>query len=119
MEERGMGTLTVRFRYLTGLKREVFRNARLVGSWDGSGRFSAVWSESPMTPGIAEDGCPCFTASVDLDAGEVGKVFRWGVRLDGPSGPNIWGIPTEIQDMNSMERFREFKLSTDEEARQQ
>ena len=84
-----MAMLAVRFRYLTGFKRELFSNARLVGSWDGSGRFSAVWSETPMTPGRAEDGCPCFVATVNLDAGEVGKRFRWGVRLDGPSGPNI------------------------------
>ncbi|MGO9600038.1 MAG: alpha-amylase family glycosyl hydrolase [Isosphaeraceae bacterium] len=114
-----MGTLAVRFRYLTGLKRELFRNARLAGSWDGSGRFSAVWSETPMTAGLAEDGCPCFTATVNFDPGEAGKRFRWGVRLDGPSGPNIWGIPTEIQDMNSMERYREFTLSADEAARDQ
>ncbi|HMB02574.1 MAG TPA: alpha-amylase family glycosyl hydrolase [Isosphaeraceae bacterium] len=114
-----MAMLAVRFRYLTGLKRELFRNARLVGSWDGSGRFSAVWSETPMTPGRAEDGCPCFIATVNLDTSEVGKRFRWGVRLDGPSGPNIWGIPTEIRDMNSMERYREFTLSADEAARDQ
>ena len=119
MEEERMAMLAVRFRYLTGLKRELFRNARLVGSWDGSGRFSAVWSETPMTPGRAEDGCPCFIATVNLDAAEIGKRFRWGVRLDGPSGPNIWGIPTEIQDMNSMERYREFTLSADEAARDQ
>ena len=50
--------LVVRFRYLTGLKRELFRNARLVGSWDGSGRFSAVWSETPMTPGRPKMAAP-------------------------------------------------------------
>ena len=114
-----MATLAIRFRYLTGLTRELFRNARLVGSWDGSGRSSAVWSEAPMTSGRAEDGCPCFVATVNLDAAEVGTRFRWGVRLDGPSGSNIWGIPTEIPDMNSMERYREFTLSTDEAARDQ
>lgn len=111
-----MPTLSVRFRYLTGLKRSLFRNARLVGSWDQSGRFSAVWSETPMAPVRAEDGCPSFTATVKFDAGEAGKLFRWGVRLDGPSGPNLWGIPTEIQDMNSAERYRQFILSADEAA---
>src|SRR5262249_1287834 len=97
-------------RYLTGLKREIFRNARLAGSWDSSGRFAQTWSETPMTPGRAEDGCPCFTASVDFDDSEVGKQFRWGMRLDGPAGPNVWGIPTEINDRMSSERYHEFEL---------
>jgi hypothetical protein len=43
---------------------------------------------------------------VRLDAAQVGTRFRWGVRLEGPSGPNIWGIPTEIQEVNSTERYR-------------
>ena len=63
-----------------------------------------------MMPGIAEDGCPCFTATVELDDSEVGKRFRWGVRLDGPSGPNVWGIPTEVNDAASSERYRIFEL---------
>ena len=105
-----MATITVQFRYLTGLKRDIFRNARLAGSWDSLGRLSPVWSETPMTPHRAEDGCPCFTAKVELAASEVGKRFRWGVRLDAPSGPNVWGIPTEVQDASSPERYREFEL---------
>src|SRR5438093_11407919 len=105
-----MAKITVRFRYLTGLKREMFRNARLAGSWDSLGRLSQVWSETPMTPGRAEDGCPGFTAKVELDASQIGKRFRWGVRLDGPSEPNVWGIPTEVKDANSAERYREFDL---------
>src|SRR4051794_29997632 len=108
-----MATLPVRFRYLTGLKRSIFRNARLAGSWDAAGRFAPAWSETPMTPGTAGDGCPCFTATVALDDRDVGKRFRWGVRLDGPPGANLWGIPTEINDMNSTERFREFELTAD------
>ncbi len=109
-----MTTVTVQFRYLTGLRREIFRNARLVGTWDDSGRYSAHWSETPMAEVRAEDGCPCFTATVALDAGEVGKRFRWGVRLDGPGGSNLWGIATEINDRNSSERYREFTLSAEE-----
>ncbi len=45
-----MTKIAVRFRYLTGLKRDIFRNARLAGSWDSSGRFAQTWSEMPMTP---------------------------------------------------------------------
>jgi 1,4-alpha-glucan branching enzyme len=108
-----MATVPVQFRYLTGLPRSIFRSARLAGSWDGQGRASETWSETPMTPGTAEDGCPCFTAEVAFDPGEVGKRFRWGVRLDGPPGANLWGIPTEVNDMNSTERYREFDLAAD------
>ncbi|HEY1858985.1 MAG TPA: alpha-amylase family glycosyl hydrolase, partial [Gemmataceae bacterium] len=111
-----MATVPVLFRYLTGLKRCLFRNARLAGSWDNSGRFAPVWSETPMTPGVAEDGCSSFTATVDFDAGEIGKRFCWGVRLDCPSGANIWGIATEINDVNSTERFREFELKADSDS---
>ena len=61
-----------------------------------------------MTSGRAEDGCPCFTATVELDDSGVGMAFRWGVTVDGPEGANVWGIPTEVNDMNSTERYREF-----------
>ncbi len=30
--------------------------------------------------------------------------------LDGPQGSNFWGIPTEVQDVNSVERHRQFRL---------
>src|SRR5213594_1854097 len=114
-----MAKVAVRFRYLTGLKRQIFRKARLTGSWDGAGRFSPVWSETPMSPGTAEDGCPCFTATVHLDDAEIGTRFRWGVRLDGPGAANLWGIPTEVNDMRSAGRFREFELTAAPESRQQ
>jgi len=114
-----MATIAVRFRYLTGLKREIFRNARLTGSWDAAGRFSPVWSETPMVPGIAEDGCPCFTATVELDDAQLGTRFRWGVRLDAPGAPNAWGVATEVPDMQSTDRFREFELTSAPDSRQQ
>ena len=114
-----MATVAVQFRYLTGIKRPIFRSARLTGSWDATGRFSPVWRETPMAPGTAEDGCPCFTATVLLDEAELGTRFRWGVRLDGPSGANHFGVPTEVNDMRSAERFREFELTAAPESRQQ
>ena len=43
-----MAQVTVQFRYLTGLKRRIFRNARLVGNWDQQGRESLTWSDAPM-----------------------------------------------------------------------
>ena len=62
-----MATITVQFTYLTGLKREIVYNPRLTGSWDANGRYSNQWSSVPMQQTIADDGCPCFTATVRLD----------------------------------------------------
>jgi 1,4-alpha-glucan branching enzyme len=106
-----MAAQTIEFQYLTGLKREIFRNARLRGSWDSSGRFSNDWTELPMHDAVGEDGCPMFRASVALDLADRHRTFKWGVVLDGPQGSSFWGIPTEVQDVNSVERFRTFQLS--------
>jgi 1,4-alpha-glucan branching enzyme len=56
------------------------------------------------------DGCPSFRGSVVLDLVDQDKTFQWGVVLDGPQGANFWGIPTEVQDANSTERHRQFRL---------
>ena len=105
-----MATILVQFRYLTGLKRQLFRNVRLKGSWNSVSKSSEDWSETPMTEVVAEDGCPSFIDTVQFDAGEVGRRFRWGVVLDGPEGKNQWGIPTEVDDAESVERTRSFVL---------
>jgi 1,4-alpha-glucan branching enzyme len=101
----------VEFTYFTGLKREIFRNARLWGTWDAQGRWSQDGLETPMTAILAEDGCPGFTATVDLDDGEIGKVFRWGVRFDTPAAANLWAITTEVPAADKDDRAREFKLA--------
>ena len=106
-----MPTRAIEFQFLTGLKRQIFRNPRLLGSWDTSGRYSDHWSESPMQEMTGDDGCPMFQGSVSLDLVDSAKTFKWGVILDGPSGANVWGIPTEVQDVNSTERHREFQLA--------
>jgi 1,4-alpha-glucan branching enzyme len=90
--------IDLRFTYLTGQKRPVFRNARLAGSWNG-------WIDIPMTEIVAEDGCPAFTALIPFDDGQAGQRVQWGVRLDGPSGANAWGITTDVQ-----QRQRELQL---------
>lgn len=100
----------VEFHFITGLRRTIFRNARLRGSWDANGRYADVWTETPMEQGIGEDGCPVFSASVALDLADRNRTFRWGVVLDGPQGSNFWGIPTEIQDVNSAARYCAFRL---------
>jgi 1,4-alpha-glucan branching enzyme len=101
---------TVEFQFTTGLKRAIFRNCRLRGSWDGNGRYSDDWTESAMQEDVGEDGCPIFKASISFDLADQGKTFKWGVVLDGPQGSNLWGIPTEAQDVNSVERHRQFRL---------
>jgi 1,4-alpha-glucan branching enzyme len=106
-----MATQTVDFQYVTGLKRPIFRNGRLRGSWDAAGRYSDDWTESPMQEDVGEDGCPIFKASVALDLADSHRTFKWGVALDGPQGSNLWGIPTEIQDVNSVDRYRQFRLT--------
>jgi len=93
--------IDVRFTYLTGLKRSIFRNARLRGSWDAGGRYTDRWTERPMQEIVAEDGCPAFTATVRLHEAGASAVFRWGVALDGPEGAGLWGIPTETPDPNA------------------
>lgn len=106
-----MPTRNVKFQFITGLKRPIFRNARLRGSWNANGRYSADWTESPMQETVGEDGCPVFKASVSLDLADQAKPFRWGVMVDDPQGNNLWGIPTEIPDMNSADRYRQFRLT--------
>ena len=106
-----MATVAVQFLYLTGLKRQIFRNGRLSGSWDPQGRRSAAWTEVPMKAIIAEDGCPGFSATVLLDITEIGKDFQWGVRLDTPAAANVWGIPTEVPSAERVDRLRSFKLA--------
>ena len=86
----------------------IFRNARLRGSWDANGRYSHQWTESAMLEKLGDDGCPTFTASVALDLADRDRTFRWGVALDGPQGSNFWGIPMEVGDVHSVERYRHF-----------
>ncbi|MCC6697119.1 MAG: alpha amylase C-terminal domain-containing protein [Candidatus Hydrogenedentes bacterium] len=101
---------SVKFQFITGLRRMPFRNARLRGSWDGSGRYSDTWTEHPMQVARGEDGCSIFEYSISLDSADQDKVFKWGVCLDGPQGSNSWGIPTEVKDINSTERYRVFRI---------
>jgi len=106
-----MAKRTVELRFLTGLKRRIFRNARVRGSWDSAGRYADFWTERPMTEGVGDDGCPAFVGTVELDEADAARTFRWGVVLDGPQGANFWGIPTEVASATSTERSRQFTLS--------
>lgn len=105
-----MAQIPIRFVYMTGLKRSIFRNVRLLGSWDATGLYSGAWSSTSMIEITGEDGCPAFEATVPLDSSQVGWWFQWGVMLDGPPGNNVWGIVTEVNDINSSQRERALKL---------
>lgn len=101
----------VRFVYQTGLKRSIFSNVRLVGGWNVSGQASPWdWSEVAMTEFTADDGCPAFTATVELETGDDGATFDWGVRLNGPRGTDQWGILTEANAIDSSRRAITFRL---------
>jgi len=105
-----MTSIPVKFAYYTGLKRGIFRNPRLVGSWNSGGLYSDQWSTVPMQSVTGEDGCPAFVVTVNFDAAQVGYDFHWGVVLDGPEGRDQWGIMTEVNDHTSTDRRRTFKL---------
>jgi 1,4-alpha-glucan branching enzyme len=105
-----MTDIPVRFEYLTGIKGDLFRNPRLVGSWDGAGHFTSQWTERPMQTVPGEDGCPSFTCTVSFADAGVNTRFYWGVRVDGPAGAGLWAIPTEVQDAVSQDRVRSFTL---------
>jgi 1,4-alpha-glucan branching enzyme len=105
-----MAAVSVQFRYLTGLKRKIFHNARLLGTWDHAGRLSQSLSEIRMADITCEDGCPAFAVTVRFDQSEIGKIFDWTVRLDTPAAPDVSGVPTEIGDANRTDRVRTFQL---------
>lgn len=105
-----MALVPVRFEYLTGLAQPLFANPRLSGSWDAQGRLSSTWSETAMEPFAAEDGCPAFRATVQLDDSQIGQPFRWGVYVDAPGQQRAWAMPIEIEDPRSRERYATFTL---------
>jgi 1,4-alpha-glucan branching enzyme len=103
--------IPVSFMYCTGIREPLFSGARLHGSWDAAGRLSAQWSIVPMTETVAEDGCPAFTATIELDSSQIRTRFEWGVTLDGPAGPQRWAIMTEENRHDSRRCVRAFVLA--------
>ena len=100
----------VHFIFNTGISRPVFSNVRLSGSWDASGNPSTLWSSTTMQAITGADACPAFEATVNLNQAQAGQQFQWGVMLDAPNNPNIWGILIEVPDPNSSARYRVFNL---------
>jgi 1,4-alpha-glucan branching enzyme len=107
-----MALIPIHFEYLTGLRRPFLVSARLTGSWNAQGFASEQWSFATMQAFTADDGCPAFRATVQLDDSQVGQTFRWGVSVGTPERPDVWGIASEINDAASTERNRTFTLRT-------
>ena len=109
-----MPQIAVTFTFHSGVKRHIFQNARLSGSWDASGQFSNQWTQVPMTATQDEIGCDAFIATVSFDASQAGTVFSWGVVADLAEAPNSWVIATEVPDESSNQRVRTFTLAQDQ-----
>ena len=103
----------MKFVYDTGLKRKLFHNVRLWGSWDSSGRYSDEWTEAPMKERVAGDGGVVFEAEISLQPSEVGKQFSWSVIIDGPLGLDRQGITTEAPGAGHDALHRTFELQAD------
>ena len=77
-----MAQIVVTFTFHSGVKRHLFQNVRLSGSWDADGMFSNQWTQTPMAESQDETGCDAFSASVSVDASQVGTTLQWGVIAD-------------------------------------
>jgi 1,4-alpha-glucan branching enzyme len=103
----------VKFVYDTGIRRKLFHNVRLWGSWDEAGRYSDEWTKVPMTERVAGDGSIVFEAEVSLQPSEVGKQFSWSVITDGSLGLDREGITTEAPGAGHDALHRTFELAPD------
>jgi 1,4-alpha-glucan branching enzyme len=100
----------VKFIYDTGIRRKLFSNVRLLGSWDSAGKHCDDWTECPMKETVGSDGAHVFEADVELKASEVGKAFAWRVLVDGPLGLHREGIVTEQPGLGHDALQRTFTL---------
>lgn len=114
-----MALIPVQFTYLTGLKQDIFRHAYLIGSWDKSGYYADQWTSSSMHKTTASDGCLGFIIIIQFDTSQIAYLFRWGVILENLEGRKFWGIPTEVNDERSTERYRSFTLESPNEIQSQ
>ena len=102
----------VLFTYHTGMECELFHNVRLTGSWTPEGRHADQWQTLPMTRYTDESGCVAYKAAVNLTE-EPGTAFSWGVVLDAPGRPDVWGIPAETGPFDTPGFFRTFSLAAE------
>lgn len=91
----------MRFLFVTGLRREVFRNVRLTGSWDAKGRSvddPEQWSVVPMTAIPWEDGGYTYQAEVALAPDQAEQTFRWSVLVDAADVRDTRAVVTEVEE---------------------
>jgi len=103
----------LKFIYDTGIRRRLFRNVRLRGSWDQHGKHSDTWSEHPMREVRGVDGALAYEAEVKLDPTQQGETFRWSVLVDSSLGRDREGIVTEQLDGDHEALYRRFQLTAD------
>lgn len=108
----------MKFIYDTGIRRKLFKNVRVCGSWDGEGRHSDEWTTAPMREIRAADGAIVFAADVNLAKSEIGREFSWTVLHDGPLGLDREGIVTEQRGLGHDALHRSFTLSDGEPGEQ-
>jgi 1,4-alpha-glucan branching enzyme len=108
----------MKFIYDTGLKRRIFQNVRLAGSWDADGRHSAEWTERKMREAVSPDGAIVFEAEVSFSPADVGKEFCWNVVLDGPLGLDRVGVATEQHGLAHDALYLSFTLTDTNPAEQ-
>ncbi|MDF3064944.1 MAG: alpha amylase catalytic region [Polyangiaceae bacterium] len=101
----------MKFIYDTGIRRKLFDNVRLCGSWDARGRFSDEWSELIMKESVGPDGARVFEAEVRLDASQVGTEFSWRVLVDGGLGLDREAIVTEQRGQGHAALHRAFTFT--------
>ncbi|MGO9266843.1 MAG: alpha-amylase family glycosyl hydrolase [Candidatus Binataceae bacterium] len=109
-----MAQIAVDFTFHSGIKRHLFSNVRLSGSWNATGQSANQWTEVPMAASQDETGCDAFTASAWFDASQIGTTFQWGVRADIVGAPDTWVLVTEVPDEGSIQRYRSFALAKDD-----
>ena len=105
-----MAHIVVPFTFHTGVKKPIFQNVRLTGSWK-AGNFCDQWTETPMAMAVDETDCQAFNAIVSLDVSQIGTTFEWGVIADFAGMRNAWAVVTEVPDPNSSQQKRSFVLS--------
>lgn len=102
--------ISVVFTYDTGTLAGHFSNVRLTGSWTADGRSSDAWLTLPMAPSRPPGGGVAFTAEVRFADEERGKTFSWGVIVDAPGRPGLWGIMSDSGQTDPVRPRRTFVL---------
>ncbi len=87
-----MASVNVAFTFHSGIKRVLFQNVRLSGSWDVKGIFSGQWTQTPMLASSGRDRLRCLHGvAVSMDAIAGGNNVPVGRYSPISQGPRIRG----------------------------